>query len=142
MRNIQQYQSQGLESASNAQIVVLLFEKSVVRLEAAKSHMQTGERLLWLTELGKVRAIIVELMCALDHEAAPELTGNLHRTYGWVLTQLSEVGKSGQAEAVDPILRVCHTLLDAFRTVVFANDDEGQSEADESNPGQPVAEAS
>lgn len=127
MRNIQQYQSQGLESASNAQIVVLLFEKSVVRLQTAKSHMQSGERLMWLAELGKVRAIIVELMCALDHDAAPELTGNLHRTYAWILTQLSAVGKSGQADELDPLLRVSNTLLDAFRTVVFANDEAEES---------------
>lgn len=122
MRNVQQYQSQGIEGANNAQIVVLLFEKCVVRLESAKAHMARNERTLWLVELGKVRAIIVELMCALDHDAAPELTGNLHRTYGWVLNQLSELGKSGRPEAVDPLLRVCHTLLDAFRTVVFASD--------------------
>lgn len=142
MRNIRQYQSQGIESASNAQIVVLLFEKCVVRLQTAKSHMQTGERMLWLAELGKVRAIIVELMCALDHDTAPELTGNLHRTYGWVLAQLSEVGKSGQAEAIDPLLRVCHTLLDAFRTVVFANEDEEDSHADDSNTSESRQEAS
>lgn len=123
MRNIQQYQSQGIEGASPAEVVVLLFEKAVVRLESAKVHMGRNERLLWLAELGRVRAIIVELMCALDHDAAPELTANLHRTYSWVLAQLSEVGRSGEAAAVDQVIRVCHTLLGAFRTVVYADDE-------------------
>ena len=126
MRNIANYQTQHLESANNAEIVVLLFEKAVTRLGSAQGHMHKNERLLWLAELGKVRAIIVELMCALDHECAPELTANLHRTYSWMLTQLSEVGRSGKPEAVEPLLRICHTLLDAFRTAVFTD-----GEADE-----------
>lgn len=123
MRNIQQYQTQHVESANNAEIVVLLFEKAVTRLTAAQGHMQRNERLLWLAELGKVRAIVVELMCALDHDTAPELTANLQRTYSWVLLQLSEVGKSGKVEGVEPVLRVCNTLLDAFRTAVYTDGD-------------------
>jgi flagellar biosynthetic protein FliS len=130
MKGIQSYQKQGVHSASNAEIVLLLFEKMIARLTAARAHMERGERTLWLTELARTRAIVVELMVSLDHQAAPALAKNLHMTYSWALNRLTEVGKTGEIEGVNQIIRVCDTLLGAFREAVCRSADDEAPAAD------------
>ena len=62
-----------------------------------------------------VRSVYLELLDALDPEAAPELVRNLALTYGWVVRRLGELGREHSVEGVDGLLRVSNTLLEAFR---------------------------
>lgn len=120
MKGIAQYQTNRVHGATPGELVVLLLETAGTRLGAAREHMEVGRRMAWIAELAKVRPIYLELMLALDHTTAPELTKNLHVTYAWAIQRLGEVGKSGDVGGTEAILRVNNTLLDAFRQVVIA----------------------
>ncbi len=120
MNGIAQYRTNRVHGATPGELVVLLLETAGTRLGAAAEHMEAGRRMAWIAELAKVRPIYLELMLALDHGTAPELTKNLHVTYAWAIQRLGEVGKSGDVGGTEAILRVNNTLLDAFRQVVMA----------------------
>lgn len=132
MKGLAAYRSNRVFSAPNEQIVVMLFETAIHRLERAREAMVSGHRgarVEWQTDLAHVRTIFLELVNALDTEAAPELARNLGMTYAWVIQRLAEVGRSGRAEEVDVLIRVADTLLGAFRHAA-------------ADPGEePVAEA-
>ena len=126
MKGIAQYRSQRVHGATPGELVVLLLETAGTRIAAANAHMEAGRRMAWIAELAKVRPIYLELMFALDHAVAPELTRNLHVTYAWVIQRLGDVGKTGDVGGTEALARVNGTLLDAFRQVVITGADEAE----------------
>ncbi len=121
MKGLAAYRSNRVYSAPNEQLMVMLFETAIHRLQRAREAMLSqhrGARVEWLEDLALVRSIYMELLAALDPETAPELTRNLAATYAWVVRRLSEVGKSGDPAAVDSLIRVTDTLLGAFAGAV------------------------
>lgn len=132
MKGLAAYRSNRVFNAPNEQVVVMLFETAIHRLERAREAMVSGHvgaRIAWAADLGHVRAIFIELNAALDHEAAPELTNNLSLTYAWVVKRLGEVGKSGVPTEVDQLIRVADTLLGAFRQAAATGMDDLAAEA-------------
>lgn len=132
MKGLAAYRSNRVFNAPNEQVVVMLFETAIHRLERAREAMvsgHSGARIAWAADLGHVRAIFIELNGALDREAAPELTANLGLTYAWVVHRLAEVGKSGVPAEVDQLIKVTDTLLGAFRHAVQIGVDEPVAEA-------------
>lgn len=123
MNGIAHYRTNRVHGATPGELVVLLLETAGTRLGAAREHMEAGRRMAWIAELAKVRPIYLELMLALDHSTAPELTKNLHVTYAWAIQRLGEVGKTGDVGGTEALARVNHTLLEAFRQVVMAGAD-------------------
>ena len=119
MNGIAQYRTNRVHGATPGELVVLLLETASSRLVAARGHAEAGQRMAWIGELAKVRPIYLELMFALDHSAAPELTKNLHVTYAWAIQRLGEVGKTGDIAGMESLIKVNNTLLDAFRQVVM-----------------------
>lgn len=119
MQGIAKYRTQRVHGATPGELVVLLLETASSRLSAARDCMESGQRMAWIAELAKVRPIYLELIMALDHTTAPELTRSLHLTYAWAIQRLGEVGKSGEVAGVESIIKVNDTLLGAFRQVVM-----------------------
>ncbi len=130
MNGIAAYRTNRVHGATAGELVVLLLETASARLSAARACMEAGQRMAWIAELAKVRPIYIELLMALDHKAAPELTRNLHVTYAWAIQRLGEVGKTGDLAAIQSLVKVNDTLLDAFRQVVML----APAEAAEADP--------
>ncbi len=140
MKRFAAYRDHQVFNAPNEQLVVMLFETAIHRLQRAKDGMvsgHSGARVQWCEDLGRVRAIYIEMMNALDPTVAPELTRSLALTYSWVIGRLSDVGRGGNPDDVEGILRVTNTLLDAFRQANDAQSAEAQASAEQ----EVVAEA-
>jgi len=117
MKAAASYRQHQVFSAPNEVVLVLLLQKVLEKLESAQAAMNVGgaeARLQWCQDLGRVRAIVVELRNALDHEVAPELSGGLSSTYTWILGRITEVGRTGNAADVEGLLRATRPLYDAF----------------------------
>lgn len=118
MRGLDSYRQNRVFSAPNEQVVVMLFEMAITRLESAREAMEGGERgarVKVAEDFGVVRSIYLELLNALDPEAAPEMVKNLALTYSWVVRRLGELGREHNVEGVNGLIRVSQTLLEAFR---------------------------
>ncbi len=114
MNPTHRYRTVLTESASKEDLVVLSYE-ALLRFEGeareafARGDVAEGRRLL-----AKARAIIGELLAALDPEPAPELVGNLDRLYRWMTVELAEAGFHKDERRIAPVMRVTERLLDGF----------------------------
>lgn len=123
MKATASYRQHQVFSAPNEQVLVLLLEKVLEKLESARAAMTkggSGSRVQWCQDLGRVRAILVELRSALDHDVAPELSGALESTYTWILGRLSDIGRSGDPAEVETLLRATRPLYEGFSAAIAA----------------------
>ena len=119
MRGLSSYRQSALEGARNDEILVMLIEKILERIDLADEYMGEGDRVSWVHELHQCRAIVIELRGALDHSMAPEITASIDRTYQWLLQHLTDSGRDGDRERLAEVRRVVgvvhHTWVEAVR---------------------------
>ena len=114
MRGIAEYQKSRIEAASQQQIMVMLVRTAYRKLiEAEDLFDQPAE----LTKcLHHVRAILLELNHALDHEVLPELSARLSQLYVWGVRETMAI--PGEPERLVPLQRVIATLLEGWESAV------------------------
>ena len=111
MRGIAEYHSVSLESASNEQLVVMLYEAAVRHQQIALEALEDGDFEDGRHHLRRCRDIFGELLVALDYDTAPELASNLARLYRWLITELGHAGFDRNAATIKGTLRVTRNLL-------------------------------
>ncbi len=113
-RGIAEYQAVNLGSASKEELVVMLYEAAVRYQIYAKTALEKGAERDARNHLRRVRDIFGELMIALDHTVAPELSGNLARLYTWLIAELGRAGLELAPARIDDTLSVTQNLLDGW----------------------------
>lgn len=116
MRGIAAYKQNRVESASPAQIVMMLFQEAVHRLTRALATLEKDPA-GWRKDLHHVREIYLELLGALDPDAAPEMCARLSSLYQWCLQELIQAGRTGDADQIRSVLKVTTTLLEGWEVV-------------------------
>jgi flagellar biosynthetic protein FliS len=123
MRAIQSYARTRLESAPQEDLLVMLVEAALLRVDAADAAMERSDRGAWIREIHVARAIFLELRTALDHTAAPAVTGPLDATYRWCIHQLTAAGRTGDRTLIAEIRRVTEVLRRTWTAAVQATRD-------------------
>jgi flagellar protein FliS len=117
---INEYKNVGLNSASNRELVVLLFEAAERHQRSAIEALDEGRLIDGREKLRLTREIFGELLAALDHEVAPEMSANLARLYLWIISRLARGGFENKSTAIHESLRVTTTMretwVEAFRS--------------------------
>jgi len=116
MRGIAAYKQNRVESASPAQIVMMLFQEAVHRLTRAL-HTLDNDPAGWRKDLHHTREIYVELLTALDPSVAPEMCANLSSLYQWCIAELVEAGRAKDEKRIRDVLKVTTTLLEGWQGV-------------------------
>ena len=116
MRGIAAYQQNRVESASPAQIVMMLFQEAVHRLTRAL-HTLDSDPVSWRKDIHHTREIYLELFSALDPQAAPEMCANLGGLYQWCISELVEAGRTKDEKRIRDVLKVTTTLLEGWQVV-------------------------
>lgn len=119
MRGIASYQSTRKNSASPAQIVLMLLQTAVQRLTRASDTGSVGSS-SWYRDLHHVREIFLELKNGLDFDAAPTLCARLVRIYDWSMRELVRAGRDRDTEPVLGVLRSTTTLLEGWNDAVYS----------------------
>lgn len=91
---MRQYQRQAVASASPERLVAKLYDLGV-----AACHR--GER-------ARARAVLVELMAALDHERGGEVAGRLHALYEFCLNESALGDLAAVAEILEGVRAAWH----------------------------------
>lgn len=68
--------------------------------------------------IGKAHAIVSELMVALDHNASPELCGNLASIYDFSLGRFNDANRQGTVEPIREAIRALTPLREAWQLAV------------------------
>ena len=118
MQGIRQYQSTALHTAPRETVLLLLLEAAIEHEDAAIEALQEGDATGAREHLAFTRNVFSELMMALDHELAPELSARLHRLYLWCLRDLARAGSSRDPALIEGVRKVTQSLLDTWTTAV------------------------
>ena len=118
MRGIAAYQSVSKQSAPPERLLLMLYQRAIQLLQAAALQIQAGDTASAQEGIRIAREIIVELLNALDHETAPELTGNLHRLYSWSIRELVAAGRDYKIQHLRNVLDVIEPLYEAWQGVL------------------------
>ncbi len=116
MRGIAAYQQRRVESASPTKVVVMLYQEAVHRLTRAAADIEAGGS-SHLGDIHHARKIFVELLSALDPNAAPELCAKLASLYQWCLDELVQAGKTKDVKHLNNVVQVANTLLEGWQFV-------------------------
>lgn len=117
------YAEQAATTASPAQLVLMLYDGALARIEAARVALETDPRDLELANrsLGKAQAIIRELQVTLDHERGGGVAANLASLYGFCQERLVHANVNKVAEPLDEVVDVLQPLRDTWHEACVTN---------------------
>lgn len=125
--SFQRYRAVKIQTASPAQIMIMLYDGAIRFALIAKKKIEEKDYAAKGTYIGKVQAIISELMSSLDFSIAPELCTQLEQLYIYMMEQLTDANLNLKVDNLDVVVRLLRTLRD------------GWSEALGSLPADPTA---
>ena len=126
MKAVKTYLHQKVHTASKEQLMVMLFQAAIQRLESAKNLAGNGKENEAAVFGDKASEIIIELMGTLHHEVAPELCERLQALYTFTVGRITMGNISGKASHYDEALKTLTPVAEAFiesaKTVEPSND--------------------
>ena len=111
------YRKVDLESAPKHLVLVRLFERFARDLTDARRAIEARDVPAKAATLDHANQIVIELIAALDHAAAPELTANLESLYRFVVARIAEANLAMTVAPLDQATRVMRELGEAFAQV-------------------------
>lgn len=115
------YKKTNVSTASQGQLVVLLYEGAVKNLTAASSLFDSSGMVAARdiealnSSLQKAQAIITELQVSLDMEAGGEIARNLMALYVYFNSELMSANINRDKGRIDFVLKMMSELLDSWR---------------------------
>jgi flagellar protein FliS len=114
MRGLASYQSIRVDSAPPEQILVMIFQAILLRLEAAIDGIEAEDRKAVHIKLHEARTLFGELLSGLDDEAFPELCSRLRRLYGWCIREVIAAEREQSPEMLRGVMAVAESLLQGW----------------------------
>ncbi len=114
----QQYLKTRIETASQPQLLLMLFDAAVKKLHIAKRAIPAKEIEKAHTELTKVQRIFTELMVALDFQQGGEIAENLLRIYDFVYHHLVKANIKQDVKMIDEVLPIVEELRQGWTKAV------------------------
>jgi flagellar protein FliS len=109
------YQSQQVETASQEQILIMLYDGAIRFLNVAKTAWNDDKDLeKYHNYVVKAQRIVFELMTSLDMEIGGEIAQNLFRLYEYLHYQLIQADIKKDATMLDEVLTHLKLLRDTW----------------------------
>ena len=118
------YKKASVNTASQAELVVLLYEGAVKKLTSASSKFTPDGKLpvgnieSFSSDVLRAQEIITELQVSLDMEKGGEISRNLMALYIFFNDQLRSANISKNKEKIDSVLNMMSQLTDSWRQAV------------------------
>ena len=112
--NLQRYKAVKIQTASPAQIMIMLYDGAIRFSLIAKKKIEEKDYAAKGTYIGKVQAIVSELMSSLDFSIAPELCSRLEQLYIYMIEQLTVANLELTTEPIDVVVDLLKTLRDGW----------------------------
>lgn len=97
------YHKQQVTTVSKGQLLLMVYDSSIRFLQEARQAMVERNYELQNTNINKTQALLMELICTLDHGAFPELANNLDRLYRYMFDQLTEANVYDKPEIITQV---------------------------------------
>lgn len=111
------YQQHGIETASPAQLILMLYDGLTIALQRSLQAIAAHQAATAHSQLVKAQAILQELMRCLDMEAGT-VSLNLFNLYDFMSLQLAEANIRKDAAAVERVMEMIAPIRDAWQEAV------------------------
>ncbi|MGM0380444.1 MAG: flagellar export chaperone FliS [bacterium] len=112
------YKSTQIETASQGQILLMLYDGAIKRMKQARDALENENYQRSHSKLVNVQDIVTELMATLDMEVGGEIAENLHNLYDYVLHNLVQANVKKDPELVDEVIPVMQQLHEAWSEII------------------------
>ncbi|MGB0723682.1 MAG: flagellar export chaperone FliS [Gammaproteobacteria bacterium] len=107
--------STGIEDANPAELVYLLFEGAVARLQAARGHIERGDIGRKALMINEASDIVIELQRSLDKDKGGEFAERLDALYDYILMQLVKANIHSDITKIDEAIKLLDPIRDAWK---------------------------
>ncbi len=114
---VHQYQQTSVMTATDVQLIVLLYDSAVQSLELAREGMLQKNIQDKSRFLGRAVAIVSELSNVLDFEQGGDIAKSLHRLYQYMLAEFLQANLRNDPRHLEGPLRCLSTLREAWQTI-------------------------
>jgi len=118
-QNAARYRQSQVETASPAQLVVMLYDGAIRFLTIAREKMAAGEIEVRHVNIVKAQNIIVELLSSLNMREGGDLAGNLQRVYTYMLQQLVDANMRDRQQPLDEVIAMFRELRESWVEVAL-----------------------
>ncbi|MEC8158559.1 MAG: flagellar export chaperone FliS [Pseudomonadota bacterium] len=92
-----------VDSASPVQLITMLFNGALERINTARYHMERGEVAEQGETIGKIIDIVASLDAYLDHDNGGDLSKNLESLYDYIVRQLFDANRKSDLSILDEV---------------------------------------
>jgi flagellar protein FliS len=104
--NLNQYQQNQIMTASQEQILLMLYDGAISFCRQAIAASEAGDVAEKLGRISKVFAIVTEFSNSLNHEIGGEIASDLDALYHFMLRELGKARKETDGEALRNVERL------------------------------------
>lgn len=116
------YQTQAVETASPAQLVLMLYDRALQSLVQVQQASLPEDLEFINRELQRAQDIVTELRLALDFEQGGTIATQLSSLYGFCLERLIEANVRKKLDLVEEVRSVLAGLRDAWDQACIRSD--------------------
>jgi len=111
---VQEYRKSSVNGASPLQLVIMLYDGALQRMEAGKHAILQKDLQKQNQHLQQAQKIVMELMSCLDMKKGEDVAKNLLSLYTYVLNQLIQANVKDDPEPIDRSMRVLSDLRESW----------------------------
>jgi len=115
---IEQYQRNAIISAPPERLLIMLYDGALRNLNLSLRKLSAGDRAGFSLNLGRVQAIVGELLNCLDVKAGKEIGKNLERLYLFVIDRLIEANLKCDGTGIQHSIHILKTLKEGWEHAV------------------------
>lgn len=115
-----QYIDNQVMTATPGKLLVLTFDTAIRFGRNALESMKARDLYEQSQNIKKVQNILIELICALNHEVDPALTANLESIYTYCFNRLSHATMKDDQEALSEVIQIMTDLRSAWAEAELA----------------------
>ncbi len=120
-QNAAKYRRAQVDTATPAQLLVMLYDGAIRFLSIAREKMADGEIEARHSNLLKAQGIIAELLSSLDMAKGGEVATNLQRVYAYMLQQLVDANLYDKPAPIEEVLAMLRDLRESWATIAQQN---------------------
>ncbi len=117
MNPLEAYMKNSVNTATPLQQIILLYERAIIALKAAKEDIDQGNIQSKINNITKASDIIRALDSALDFEKGGEIANNLHMLYDFIEHSLFQVHAKNDKQLIDDLVEILEKLKEGWEGV-------------------------
>lgn len=117
-QHVAHYKRQDIQTATPGKLVVMLYDGALKHLDLAKSAYEQNDYESKVHAIGKCRAIVLELLGALDFEKGGDIAKNLQSVYLYTLSRLRDADMKKDTQALLETRSILADLREAWATIL------------------------